>query len=1831
MQVDVAACAGVHRAAGGRVDFQRVRARADGAACAERDVLRADLGAVALGDGVEDGAGRSVERHVAGRREHAFDQHVAARFADRHIVHGARAQGGARAQVDQQCLARRADGAAARFDDQVAAADVDDAGRRAVSIDAALALDADFTGSPERVGNDHLAQVQRQRGAARADVGRAAGMHIDGAGGIDIDVVALLDDDGRDGLAHGGQVVHLGRDDDGDARFRGQRVALHQRDRGGVERGDGVPGAALAVVQVAAAELELHAHAQAVGQPVAAVGAHDRRRAAGARAERDLRHGQVGAVRIGGDRRDRDCLARLGHQLRTGGQGDGGGGDVLDLVHLAAFGGVGADAVDLDMHAGHQAVGEPAAGRARDGVAARIAGAGVGEVDDGGDRLARQVRHVDAVGRGKGELLRIGQHQLPVGGHGNRHGRAVAADGGAGVDRDVMADEVRLFQVDLGIGDRLEQAGAHRIEQFGGGPFFDAGRDRGQFLLLGDGQGVTLVVTVTERAVGGVQRVILGRHLVFERGDGGGVVTERAGVVVGLGRIQVHPERRVVCARVLLLVTVGPVGAVFGRLLLRIGVGGGADLGVRARAHQFQVFPHAGHQVGFGALVALLGRIGVDGAAVGHLDMDVAVVLVGGDAPHAQVAGIGLHCLDGGAEGAFVDVNVAYRLRIDPVGQVGAGKQRQRLRRRADAGAGRQAHRTALMVGAADDALPGCGHDAALRRQHDGVVGPRRHGADGQVAHHFVDLQRAAGMRAQARMRCHNGPFAGIGVVLRAQVHLGLGAGVSVHGAGHAAAAVAIGHQHGLALEIGRFVGGLVVESRPGGKRPPGGVGIVLAVQVERLRRTLPRIDGAGHAAAVVVGRELDRVQVLQLRGHGGGAEIVGRRGRQVGMQADPHDGAVGGAFQADVGAGIEHDGLAADVGAVAQLLDRGRRRQRGGAGRVDDGAGQQNAGGRVDRHVAGGSAEEVDVDRVVGLDAVRFVCGIADFAQERGIHGFLAPPGLAGVLVDQLVAGIGVLHRFPRIQVGLADIGRGGVDAVKGGVADHLLIQDLFAVTIQVARIGRKCVDAGPRAALGFLGVPADGLGRDGPVVALAGLGNVVGNRIGRIHAALAGIADDRYHVAGFFVQRGGEAAVAGYPGMVDDQQLPGALLRHVEAVEHQIVSGLVVDGDRGVAAEHPHFAVAGAGDMPVELDVAAAGAQLVDDDALVDGIPLHGEQFARRRGQPDQARGARRDIVDLGLGRRADGQLVSVVAALDHAIEVDVVCADVDAVALQRHDGRRGRLEQRGNRGRNAGPGHARAAGRAVGTARQRGHAGPLADLFAAHRIRCHAVDIHIAVGGDGHVPGVHRGADVDVALAAIDGQVQRSGQVVDGACNRDVRCRVGGAVGVDVGQRIEIVGDGDGRRAAGARLRDCAEMGRGRRGAVDLFVLRVEQGVRVCAHAVERDAAIAVGDGDAVEDQVGRRVVDDRHRGVGRRVERAAAGDGVGAQVDGAGFGPDPVDRHGQHVGAHGNAALRVDQALGRQQPFEPHHFAGIEIDQEMVAGWCEQVQLRLRRRQLLDQVRLQGAQRHGVGDARRLGAGVHGRHGAVFGRRDGGAVGRRGRRGRCAPAVEHQGLAAQDTGAHGAVDGDGAVRVGMHVAAGAGRAAQGAGHRTGPAGALGDALHAGQADALGMQQRVAPGFEGGAGGDVDGVGLVQFGVGRHGVDWNGAAGERIGIGLDGVLVALEIGVGAGRNEQVAGRAHECIRGHGHRVDRTHDHAGRAHRHGGNAIGFDGNDGREGTLAAPRQHHLAGAGQGSPGADGDRRGVMGGVDGRRCAGAGQGAAAGEADAVVDDDVVE
>ena len=590
---------------------------------------------------------------------------------------------------------------------------------------------------------------------------------------------------------------------------------------------------------------------------------------------------------------------------------------------------------------------------------------------------------------------------------------------------------------------------------------------------------------------------------------------------------------------------------------------------------------------------------------------------------------------------------------------------------------------------------------------------------------------------------------------------------------------------------------------------------------------------------------------------------------------------------------GREVDDLPADIGAVGQVVNAVAGRQRGGARRVGDGAIEQDGSDRADGHVAAVAANEVDQEIPIRLDGEGVNVGEPGFLDKGRPLRFLAVPGAGGVLVGlgESLRGIDALVRIVEV-VRVIDV----AVVVCGAANEFGRAEGFGGLPGDGGRIFCKGVNAQPRA-LAVGGRLA--LGRllpDGPAVALA-CSHVVSRQIvdeaGHRARTAAFVHRYRDKVARFFIQRDGEvldhvtAAVLHNLGPVHDQQLAGAALGNVNALDRQVKGGLVVDGHVRVAAEQAYLARTRVGHVRIDGDVAAAGAHFLQLDASVRHIPEGCEVRVGRRAQQDQSPRARCDRLDLDTRCVGDGQRVVVLAALDHAIEVKVLRRDVDAISVEVHARHgAGRINRRAVLVADDGATRLggfrdcngvldilfrRIARNPIGAGHDEVcHRLPRCQGFSAYRERCHAVDVDIAAGDDGHVLGANLRTDLDVTGAVLDLQREVAAKIGEGAENGDVwrgkrfEARVHGDR-----VRIERVAHRDERGHAGRRLRDGAKLGRCRAAVGRHGIEPGDRRVGRCAHAIEEQPAVARRDGDAQQLDERGRVVDDGHRRVTGRV--------------------------------------------------------------------------------------------------------------------------------------------------------------------------------------------------------------------------------------------------------------------------------------------------------------------------------------------------------------------------
>ena len=143
---------------------------------------------------------------------------------------------------------------------------------------------------------------------------------------------------------------------------------------------------------------------------------------------------------------------------------------------------------------------------------------------------------------------------------------------------------------------------------------------------------------------------------------------------------------------------------------------------------------------------------------------------------------------------------------------------------------------------------------------------------------------------------------------------------------------------------------------------------------------------------------------------------------------------------------------------------------------------------------------------------------------------------------------------------------------------------------------------------------------------------------------------------------------------GAVGDGDFADAVFRSIDHTSGQSVLALVVDLDRGIAAGNLDLAVAGADHRAGQVDDAAGGLDVIEDDGAGVGIKVTVD-----RGQP---RGAIADALErvaqavgevAALGRRkvlGNGELNVVDPALQRSIDVEVTRIDVDR-AHRKDDG--------------------------------------------------------------------------------------------------------------------------------------------------------------------------------------------------------------------------------------------------------------------------------------------------------------------------------------------------------------------------------------------------------------------------------------------------------------------------------------------------------------------------------------------------------------------------------
>ena len=139
--------------------------------------------------------------------------------------------------------------------------------------------------------------------------------------------------------------------------------------------------------------------------------------------------------------------------------------------------------------------------------------------------------------------------------------------------------------------------------------------------------------------------------------------------------------------------------------------------------------------------------------------------------------------------------------------------------------------------------------------------------------------------------------------------------------------------------------------------------------------------------------------------------------------------------------------------------------------------------------------------------------------------------------------------------------------------------------------------------------------------------------------------------------------AAVSG--AGIGDLDLAFFVLGDINTFDINIIARCVVDIDVGVAVGHAQRAVTGADDLPGQDNFAALGHDLLNDNALVGGIPIpiHGDAIA----EGDAGQGGIEFICQCGglrgqRKRTGNIHLNIVGAALNQAVDIKVLSGDGD-----------------------------------------------------------------------------------------------------------------------------------------------------------------------------------------------------------------------------------------------------------------------------------------------------------------------------------------------------------------------------------------------------------------------------------------------------------------------------------------------------------------------------------------------------------------------------------------
>ena len=419
-------------------------------------------------------------------------------------------------------------------------------------------------------------------------------------------------------------------------------------------------------------------------------------------------------------------------------------------------------------------------------------------------------------------------------------------------------------------------------------------------------------------------------------------------------------------------------------------------------------------------------------------------------------------------------------------------------------------------------------------------------------------------------------------------------------------------------------------------------------------------------------------------RGHLGGDDLLAQPTTALFL------GSVGGDFLVGKVALIGVVGLLGHpVHRLARDVDHLDRRLVGG---LDDGAAQ-----RVGRIGHGLAAAELLLElpqlgvAEVGQRELHLAAG-AHIAVEL-VGGDIAQQGF---VLDQLDPAVALLHVLHEDRIGkargehLCDISRAEHQLrlqQRRAVGEAGLVEGRCGIGHQEVPVPANQVEA----ALLVNFQVGLGLGLAfGPDVVTAGLG-LVGQRSVQIrHLAtghtLAGVGNAAHAIG---LARRGENALQGLDAVgaifkgkdfaferaaVGDGDFADAVFRRVNHASGQCVLALVVDLDRGIAAGHLDLAVAGADHGAGQVDDAAGGLDVIEDDGAGVGIKV-----TVHRGQPRGAVADALERVAQAVGEVAalawrevlgNGQLDVVNPALQRSIDVEVARINVDR-AHRKDDG--------------------------------------------------------------------------------------------------------------------------------------------------------------------------------------------------------------------------------------------------------------------------------------------------------------------------------------------------------------------------------------------------------------------------------------------------------------------------------------------------------------------------------------------------------------------------------